>query len=220
MASESVRPLTPAAIIGHLVALAVDTAATGRPADEPVRIALDGAAAADPGSLADQLVDPLLAAGRAARRVAAAGFLRPRSLRFEHGQQDPDSFYEDWFDLGALRREVLRPLGPGGDGRYLPALWDSARDRATRARRDTAPPGFALLVDGPFLLGSGLPFDLTVHLQLSPAALLRQTPPDERWTMPAFARYQAEVSPEAVADVVLRMDDPRHPALLLHRPDR
>jgi hypothetical protein len=70
-----------------------------------------------------------------------------------------------------------------------------------------------VLVDGCLLLGRGLPFDLTVHLRLSAAALARRTPAEQRWTLPAYARYEAEVDPDRVADVVVRLDDPRHPAI-------
>lgn len=69
-----------------------------------------------------------------------------------------------------------------------------------------------LLLDGPLLLGQGLPFDLTVHLALTPAALRRRTDPAEHWTLPAFDRYAREALPEESADVLVRADDPRHPA--------
>jgi hypothetical protein len=178
-----------------------------------VRVAVDGPDAADPGTLADSLVDPLRLRGRAVLRVGARWFRRPASVRLEYGHQDPDAYRDDWLDAGALRREVLDRLGPGGDGSYLPTLWDPERDRATRADYAAAPPDAVLLVDGPLLLGRGLPFDLTVHLRLSPAALERRTPAEARWTLPAFGRYEEEVRPAEVADVVVRVDDPRHPAV-------
>jgi hypothetical protein len=68
-------------------------------------------------------------------------------------------------------------------------------------------------VSGALLLGGALPFDLTVHLVLSPGALVRRTPESEQWTLPAFARYAEEVVPSTFADMVVHMDDPRHPAL-------
>ena len=208
MTTRRARPMTPAALVEHLVGVLVSQQAAAA-----VRVGIDGPRAADPAGLAHRLVDPLRAAGRAALRVSTEGFLRPASLRFEHGRDDPDSYYEDWFDLGALRREVLDPLGPGGCQRYLPALWDPIRDRSPRYPRVRAPAAAIALVDGPFLLGRGLPFDLTVHLQLSAAARARRTIPSEHWTLPAFARYDREVRPAAVADVVVRMEDTRHPAL-------
>ena len=76
------------------------------------------------------------------------------------------------------------------------------------------PPGGVVLVDGALLLGRGLPFDLTVHLALSPAALARRTGGDDAWTLPAYARYEEEARPLRTADVAVKLDDPRHPALI------
>jgi hypothetical protein len=179
-----------------------------------VRVALDGAAAAEPGRLAEELIGPLRLRGRPALRVSAGDFLRPASLRLEFGRTDPDVYYDEWLDVGGLVREVLGPLEPGGGGKVLPALWDAARDRASRAEYAALAPGGVLLLDGPLLLGRGLPFELAVHLWLSPAALARRTPPDEAWTLPAYERYEREADPLSAADIVVRTDDPRHPALV------
>jgi len=178
------------------------------------RVALDGAPPAAPGRLADRLVEPLRLRGREVLRVRADDFLRAASLRLERGRRNPEAFYEDWLDAGALRREVLNPLGPGGTGRVLPALWNAATDRSYRRPYVTLPPGAVVLVDGTLLLGRGLPFDLTVHLWLSPAALARRTGEEERWRLPAYERYEREAAPLRTADVAVRVDDPRHPALI------
>ncbi|MCG6498283.1 uridine kinase [Kitasatospora sp. A2-31] len=180
------------------------------------RVAVDGAAAARPGALADALVEPLRLRGRPALRVSAADFLRPASVRLEYGRQDADAFHDLWLDDGALLREVLAPLDPGGTGRVLPSLRDPVTDRSTRAPYRELPPGGVLLLDGALLLGRWLPFELTVHLALTPAALARRTAPEEQWTLPAFARYEAETGPAEAADVTVRVDDPRHPALVEH----
>ncbi|WP_344466233.1 uridine kinase [Cellulomonas aerilata] len=205
-----VQPVTPAAVVDHVVALV-----TTRPAGERLRVAVDGAPPAAPGELADALVEPLRRAGRPVVRVSAEDFLRPASVRLEHGRHDPDAFLDEWLDSSALAREVVDPLGPDGSGRYLPSLWDPVRDRATRAPAVDAPAGAVLVLDGSLLLGRWLDLDLTVHLALREPTLQRRTPPEDRWTLPAFARYAEEVRPEAVADVVVRADDPRRPALVL-----
>ena len=201
------RPISPAVLADELTERIV--ALTGR---RRIAVAVDGAAGAtETTELADTLVDPLRLRGRAALRVSARDFLRPASLRFEHGRTDPDARYTDWLDLGALRREVLDPLGETGSGEVLPSLWDAERDRATRAERVPLPEGGVVLLDGELLLGAGLAFDLAVHLWLSPAALRRRVP--DAWAVPAYERYEAEVDPSSLADVVVRVDDPRHPAL-------
>jgi hypothetical protein len=70
-------------------------------------------------------------------------------------------------------------------------------------------------VSGAVLLGRGLPAEVAVHLRLTPAALVRRTPDDQAWTLPALGRYVAERDPESLADLVVRVDDPRHPALVV-----
>ncbi|HET6533290.1 MAG TPA: uridine kinase [Actinoplanes sp.] len=185
--------------------------------DRRLRVAVDGAPAAAPGRLADALVDPLRVRGRPAVRVDTGDFLRPASVRLESGRTNPDAFYTGWLDEKALRREVLDPAGPGGSGRVVTRLWDAWADRAAREPYADLPATAVVLVSGPLLLGAGLPFDVTVHLEMSAAALDRRTEPDERWTLPAYARYGAEVDPASFADVVVRVDDPRRPALVLDR---
>ena len=207
-----VRPLTPDAL-----ADAVAERIAGLPAPEGgrLRVAVDGAPAAHPAALADAVADRLRLLGRPVCRIGAEDFLRPASLRLEYGHHDPDSYYDGWLDSNALFREVFDPLEPGGSGRVLPALRDSRADRAVRSERVPVPDGGVLVLDGPLLLGRWFPLDLTVHLQLSAAALARRTPAGQQWTLPAFARYEGEARPADTADLVVRSDDPRRPALVV-----
>ena len=161
------------------------------------------------------MADRLPALGRPAVVVPADGFLRPASLRLEHGRTDPHARYTDWLDVKGLAREVLDPLGPGGAGSYLPALWDTVRDRAARTRPQPIPPGGELLVPGALLQGVGLAFDVVVHLRVGPAARRRLTPAEQAWELPAFDRYDDEVDPAALADAVVLADHPDRPALAL-----
>lgn len=172
-----------------------------------MRVLLDGIGA-------DILAGALAAAlpGRAVHRVSGQDFGRPAGERFQHGREDPDQFRDDWLDYGALRREVL-DAAPGG--RYLPALWDTARDRSARAAVRRLPARAVVVVDGLFLLGRGLPAELTVHIALSGAALLRRGVP--AWQLPAFAAYDEAVRPGDVCDVLVRAEDPARPAALVRR---
>lgn len=204
-----IRPITPPLLVTELAEWIAATQVGAR-----VRVAVDGPEAADPHGLADALVAPLRVLGRPVFRVRATDFLRPASLRFELGRRNPDSFYTSWLDESGLRREVLDPAGPGGSGQVLPSLWNAETDRATRAGYVSLAPNAAVVVSGALLLGGGLPFDLTVHLAMSSDALARRTAVDQAWTLPAFTRYAEEVCPTAFADVVVRVDDPRRPALV------
>jgi hypothetical protein len=211
MAVMRAQPISPPLLVRHI---ADRLPAPAGPGPGWTRVALD----APPGSGADALAADLAAElrlrGRAALVVSAWDFLRPASLRLELGREDPDLFYEQWLDTGALVRELFDPLEPGGSGRVLPAFWDAVADRARRADYVDLAPGGVLLLHGAFLLSTWLPFDLRVHLWVSAAALERRTAPRERWTLPAYARYGDEVDPVRTADVVVRYDDPAHPALV------
>lgn len=188
-----------------------------REPDNFLRVAIDGPDAAEPGRLADALVGPLRARGRAAVRVSTSDFLRPASVRLEFGRDNPDSYYAGWFDEAGLAREVLDRAGPGGDGRILTRLWNAETDRAARDPYHRLGPEAVVLVSGPLLLGGGSAFDFAVHLEMSAAALRRRTPADQQWTLPAFERYADEVGPASFADMVLRVDDPKRPAMVTER---
>jgi len=205
-----VRPLTPDAVVAELA----DRIAALPSAGRSTRVLIDGAPPADPAGWAAALVEPLRVLGRPVLRASAEDFLRPASLRLERGRTNPDVFYSDWLDTGALVRELLGPLGPGGSGRVLPRWWDTAADRSARAAYLVPPEGGVLLLDGTLLLGRGLPAELVMHLHLSDAARRRGTPREWAWTLPAYRRYLEEVDPERIADVVLRVDHPDRPALV------
>ena len=206
----SIEPVSPDVLVERVVSTVLG-AGQGR-----VRVIVDGAPPTRPDALADALVGPLRAAGRAVARVHADDFLRPASLRWELGRHEPDAYLEDRLDLLALGREVLDRFA--AEGRYLPTLWDPVRDRATREPYAPAPDGAVLVLDGSLLLGRWLEHDVAVHLTVRPSSLARRTPLDEQWTLPAFARYDEEMAPTTLADLVVHVDDPRHPALEVTRP--
>lgn len=201
-----VTPTSPDQLVDEMAELV--TARTGR-----VRLALDGPPPTRPIELADRVAVRLRALGRATVVVAAADFLRPASVRLEFGREDPDEFLDGWLDAAGLRREVLDPAAPQGSGRVLPRLWDSAVDRAFRDHRTGLPADGVVVVAGTLLLGRDLPFDVTVHLRMGPAALARTLPVEQHWTLPAYARYDAERGPSEVADLLVLADHPDRPAV-------
>jgi hypothetical protein len=201
-----ITPVTPDRLVDEVVEL-VD-ARPGR-----VRLALDGPPPTHPHALAEQVADVLRTRGRAAVVVNAGDFLRPASVRLEFGREDPDEFLDGWLDEGGLRREVLDPAGPDGSGRVLPRLWDAVADRAHRDRYVQLPEDGVVVLSGALLLGRGLPLDLAVHLRMSSAALARTLPEEEHWTLPAYARYADERTPESTADLLVLSDHPNRPAV-------
>jgi hypothetical protein len=179
-----------------------------------VRVAIDGPPCAPAHDLAHSLVEPLRVLGRPAHLVGAETFWHDASLRLEYGREDVDS-YLTWLDAVALKREVLDAAVHAGT--ILPSLRDPITNRSTHETARPVPPDAVVIVSGPLLLGLGLPFDLVVHLAVSPAARARRTPAAEAWTLPAYERYDAEVAPSELADVVVRWDDPNRPAASFNR---
>jgi len=201
-----VVPTTPEGAIAAIVALLPSGP------DRP-RVAIDGAPGAAPDELAELLVAAL--APRRALHVRADHFWRPASERFEFGRHDPDAWLGRWLDTRTLEREVLHACAAGG--RVLPGLRDPLTDRSMRVARVSLPPGAVLVVSGSALLGRGLSFDAAVHMHLTPGALLRRTASEDRWILPALDAYEATIRPDEIADLVVRADDPRHPALVRRR---
>ncbi|HEY1487594.1 MAG TPA: uridine kinase, partial [Micromonosporaceae bacterium] len=95
-------------------------------------------------------------------------------------------------------------------------LWRPDVDRSARADYITVPETAVVIVSGQFLLGGVLSFEMAVHLTASTNALARRTPSDRAWTLPAYARYDDEVAPASFADLVVRLEDPKHPAVVTY----
>jgi hypothetical protein len=199
---RQVRATTPSGVVTAIVSRVLER--EGR-----VRVIIDGAEAADPDALGAAVVEAL--APRSALHVRADRFWRPAGQRFEYGKQDPDAYLDLWLDVDALRREVLDPFPT--TGRVLPGLRDPQTDRSLRAAQVELPDDGVVVLSGSVLLGRWLDADLSVHLRLTPAALRRRTPEDRQWTLAALERYAEDNDPESAADLVVRCDDPRHPAL-------
>jgi hypothetical protein len=179
----------------------------------PTRAALAGPAGAGTEALANAVAAELRSRGRPSTVIAAPSYWRDASLRLEYGRTDLGSYAHNWLDLDALTREVLDPLAAGGSGQFLPALRDPATNRSVRCSYRHAAPDEIVVIAGELLLGRGLGFDATVHLALSPAARARRTAADWNWTLPAHDRYDLDVEPDRVAGLVVRWNDPQHPAV-------
>lgn len=172
-------------------------------------VAVDGPDAADPTAFGRKLVDVLRADGGDAAVVSLHDFVRPASIRLEHGRTDELSYRTSWFDYSALDREVVTAVRQRGE--WLPALWDEEKDRSPRVPVRSAGEKAVIVVAGPMLLGRGLRFDVTVRLLMSESAVRRKTPEDRAWSIPPLFDHAAETSEPA--DFTVRWDHPDRPAL-------
>lgn len=195
-----------------------------------VRVAIDGVDGAGKTTLADELGTVLEARGRAVVRIGIDGYHHPRAVRYRRGRESPEGFYRDSYDLEALRRHVLAPLGPAGDGRYVPAVHDVERDLALELEPQAAPAGAVLVLDGLFLHRAELadewdlsvlvtaPFEVTfARMAVRDGCPPDPEHPDNQRYVAGQGLYFAEADPESRADVVLDNADPDHPRLLRRR---
>lgn len=203
MSTAAPRPISPAALSAGLSQRILELPGH-------TLVAVDGAPAAHPAALADELAELIRAVGRPTLHVEDRAYWRDASIRLQYGREDLDA-YLGWVDAAALHREAITPFRAGR--RVLPSLRDPNTNRSTRAEAVALGEG-VLLISGSRLLRLNLDADLSIHLAMSPAALQRRTPTDWAWTLPAFARYERECDPQGRSDVVVRCDDPRHPAAL------
>ncbi len=205
-----VEPVTPQGLAGLVARDGAELSHRARPAGHGVAVGVDGVVAADTTALADAVAAALADRGLPVLRASRGGFLRPRSLRLELGD-DPLAPYERWYDDAGLRRELLDPLAE--TRRVTTSLWDAERDRATREPRREVPPGCVVVVDGPFLLRWTLAdaFAHVTHLQTSPAAATRR---GAGALVGSWQAYLDEIDPATQAGIVVRHEDPRHPAVV------
>jgi len=194
----------------------------------PVRIAVDGPPAAGKTTLADELAVVLRAQGRVVIRATIDDFLFPRAQRYRRGAYSAESCYFDTHDNAALTRVLLDPLGPSGDRRFQPAVYDRRTDTALSPPVTTAPEDAVLLFDGVFLMRPELIDRWELRILVSTAfaetvdrAMLRgqevlsAAEVERRWRdryIPAQQLYFAAVRPTDHADIVVYNDDPPRPA--------
>jgi len=194
------------------------------------RVAIDGPDAAGKTTFADELA-ARVAARRPVIRLGADDFHRPPAVRYRRGDTSPEGYYLDSFDNEMIVAAVLRPLGPGGDGEYLPALFDVRSGQPVPARRLVADPRALLLFDGVFLQRKDLRehWDAAIYLHVPPAESLRRALVRDRDVLgsaevvrdrynvrylPGQALCRQTDSPLDRADLVLDMTDPALPAVL------
>jgi len=192
----------------------------------PVRVAVDGRTASGKTTLSDELATLIKNGGRPVIRASIDGFHRPRAERYARGRRSAEGYY---YDLSAIRRMLLDPLGRQGDRLYRTATFDLKHDRSIEQHAQRAPADAILIVDGTFLQRPELldGWDVTIFVATSEIAC------EERGTgrdadllggldaarqlyaqryRPAFDLYERLCDPQMRADAVVNneiLDLPR-----------
>jgi uridine kinase len=201
------------------------------PCAHPLRVAFDGVDATGKTTLAGELAACLHASGRQIIRASIDRFHRPRQVRYRHGKESPLGYYEDSFDLPALRRMLLEPLGPGGRRTISTALFDFVSDSFVEDAPFQAEPDAILLFDGVFLQRPELAglWDLTIFIDVSFETVLARViirdsgliggeqAVRERYNrryIPAQRHYLETCHPAEQADIVVINDDITNPLMI------
>jgi uridine kinase len=137
----------------------------------PIRVGIDGFAAAGKTTLVQELAIPLRQRCRHVICVSIDGFHNPAAIRHRQGRHCPQGYYQDSFDHQAILTHVLAPLGANGNRHFKAACYDYSKDTAVESDWEQAPVDAILLFDGIFLnrpeLKDHWDFTVFVHADFS-----------------------------------------------------
>jgi uridine kinase len=200
--------------------------------NHPLRVGIDGVDTSGKTSLADELERALHKNNRQIIRASIDHFHQPRAIRYRLGDDSPEGYYRDSFDLHALRRDLLDPLGPFGNHQIITARFDFKNEISLMAEPVSTSSDAILLFDGIFLhrpeLLDAWDFSIFVHITFD-TVLARAIERDQnifgsaqdvilRYQtryIPAQKSYMAACLPQEKANMVLINDDLAHPELLI-----
>ena len=201
----------------------------------PVRIAIDGVDAAGKTTLADELALVLEETGRPVVRASVDGFHNPRAIRCQQGVDSPEGYYRDSFNHAAILKDLLIPLGPGGDRKIRRVIFDYRLDSPIDNSPLEAPANSILLFDGVFLLRPELrdcwdfsifvdvDFDVSVPRAVERDLVNSKAESDRKALLAKYNQryvpgqkiYFAEAKPQRRADVIVVNNDFQNPRLVV-----
>lgn len=213
----------------HVVAELAATLDTLR-VGHPLRVAINGRVASGKTTLARELASQLKTLGRTVLHVGVDGFHNPSAIRYRQGRSSARGYYEDAYDLDALRRVLLDPLGSTEDRQVRTAVFDHVSDEATEGATHTLYDDDILIVDGSFLLLQPVrdAWDYVIFVDVERAVatergVARDAPRlggtekarllHETRYQEACDLYQTEVDPLSIANAVVLNDPIDQPTL-------
>lgn len=148
--------------------------ASGVPAGDRVRVAVDGPSGAGKTVFADELAAALRRSGRPVLRASVDDFHRPRARRYRRGPHSPTGYWWDAYDYPMLVAELLEPFRAGRPVR--PARHDVRTDAYRDGPAVEVSAATVLVMDGVFLLRDELAasWSFSVYLQVDMTTRLRR----------------------------------------------
>ena len=142
----------------------------------PTRVGIDGFCAAGKTSVSAALAAILSDSGVHTIQVSTDDFQNPPEIRWQLGADSPEGFYRHAVDFEALKRELLKPLGPDGSRLYRTSTYDIRALRPNLSEQREASSASVLLLDGLFLHSNSLRgyFDFTIFVQAPFEACIRR----------------------------------------------
>ena len=197
----------------------------------PIRVGIDGFSASGKTVLADELADVLRGVGREVVRAGLDGFHNPAEIRRRRGPLSVSGYVEESFNYSAVRECVLDPLGPEGNLRYRPGIYDHTIEQIVSLPLIEVSPCAILIFEGVMLFRDDIAdcFDYKILVQTSnEVALERGKARDlahfgdidtlvEKYTkrfIPGQLNYQERCRPELIADAIVVNDDFSRPGLV------
>lgn len=197
------------------------------PADNVVRVAIDGDAGAGKTTFGDELTPFLEAAGRPVIRASVDDFHNPRGARYRLGADSPQGFFLDSYNYEELTACLLRPLSAGGTRCFRRTAFDHRTDTPIVAAEQYAEPNSILVFDGIFLHRPELrPFwdfsvflDVDFRISIARCAQRGEGSPDpmaasNKRYVEGQKIYLSQCSPKVFASVVVNNEDLQNPYIV------
>lgn len=196
----------------------------------PLRVGIDGWCGSAKTTFRRALADRLRAGARPIVELDSDGFHHVGAIRYRQGRASARGYYEDAYDLAALQRLVLRPLGPAGDRRIAVKVHDLTTDRPECVEASIDPDA-VVLFDCTFIQRGTLRdlWDQVIYLAVEDTVarargIARDTHAlggsaaaaqayDNRY-LAACRIYRNEEHPETRASILIDNTDPHHPRRL------
>lgn len=199
----------------------------------PLRVGIDGPQGVGKTAFAVELARVLLAAGPVLR-IDSDGFHHVRAVRYRQGRESARGYYEDAYDLDALRDQVLVPLGGVEPYRVATRVHDLVTDAVVHEEVDV-PAETVVLFDATFLQRGALRavWDEVVYLDAPPSVARARGVRRDAAAMggvdraiaayrdrygAAFEIYAEEERPRERASILLDHADPAAPRVLRWEP--